>query len=114
MAEVQPTAARRGVASHVELSRRAVRDLRPLGPGIHQHQIRADIDALAASAPNLNIRALEGCAPWLRLRQGDYRLLYRPLRADELQERSGAANAGFLVERIVHRRDLEQAVTTLS
>jgi len=62
---------------------------------------------------SLDIKALQGRTPWLRLRSGDYRLLYRPLRPDELAQRPADSEAGYLIERIVHRRDLEQAVVTL-
>ena len=53
-----------------------------------------------AYVDNLN-KALDGHAPWLRLRIGDYRALYRPIEG------------GWWVERVVNRRDLEQALTTL-
>jgi hypothetical protein len=62
---------------------------------------------------NLDIVALRGRAPWLRLRSGDWRVLLRPLSAAELADVGGAAERGFLVARIVNRRDLERAVATL-
>jgi mRNA-degrading endonuclease RelE of RelBE toxin-antitoxin system len=78
------------VAVHVELSSRAIRDLKGLDPG---HDRKAVIDALTvglAAAPspgNPGIKALKGAAPWLRLRVGDYRILYRPLTQTELKAR---------------------------
>lgn len=66
---------------------------------------------------NLDVKALEGHGSWLRLRVGAYRILYRPLSVEELatvgRRRGGQAEAGYLVARIVHRRDLERAVDTL-
>jgi mRNA-degrading endonuclease RelE of RelBE toxin-antitoxin system len=99
--------------AYVELARRAIRDLRHLGPGTHQRQLRAAIDALASDAAHLDVKPLEGHAPWLRLRDGDYRLLYRPLRPDELRARPGSLDAGYLIARVIHRRELERAVSTL-
>jgi hypothetical protein len=62
---------------------------------------------------NLDVLALRGRAPWLRLRSGDWRVLLRPLNAAELAEVAGTATGGFLVARIANRRDLERAVATL-
>lgn len=106
--------------AHVELSNRARRDLRRLGRGPDRKPI---VDALTTSltadppSDNLDVKSLEGHGPWLRLRVGDYRLLYRPLTSEELAEvvrrRGQPADTGYLVARIVHRRDLERAVDTL-
>jgi hypothetical protein len=69
-----------------------------------------------------DVKALQGAAPWLRMRVGDYRIIYRPLSKDELAQAveetraSGdepEASEGYLVQRIVHRRDLERAVASL-
>jgi len=40
-------------------------------------------------------------------------VLLRPLTPTELAEVAGTAERGFLVARIVNRRDLERAVATL-
>jgi mRNA-degrading endonuclease RelE of RelBE toxin-antitoxin system len=147
------------VDAHVELLSKAKQDLKRVGPGPDR---KAIIDALTVGLTalpppdNLNVKALKGAAPWLRLRVGDYRILYRPLSQFELQAleerrrsaierkkvteliRQGKlqeltqqgnleelrrlmdpqrpleiAEAGFLVSRIVHRRDLDRAVRTL-
>jgi mRNA-degrading endonuclease RelE of RelBE toxin-antitoxin system len=136
------------VAVHIELFAKAKHDLHRIGPGPDR---KAIIDAvtvgLTAIPPpeNLNVKALKGAAPWLRLRVGDYRILYRPLTPFEvktLQDQREIAKqvrehgdpemliaylrgrrqgrgprqypeAGFLVARIVHRRDLDRAVRTL-
>lgn len=99
----------------VELSKRALRDLRR----IHRKSRRRLLDLLEnglAAEPqpaNLDIKALTGRAPWLRLRRGDYRVLYRPLTDSELRALTAPEQAGFLVERVVERGDLERAASTL-
>lgn len=101
--------------NHVELSRRAQRDLRAL-PGRDRGRIvRALREDLVDDPPpqNLDIVALQGRAPWLRVRVGNWRVLFRPLSSDELADAVGTAERGFLVARIVDRRDLERAVATL-
>jgi hypothetical protein len=62
---------------------------------------------------NLDIKTLVGRPPWLRLRRGEYRVLYRPLTDGELQALHASEKAGFLVERLVDRGDLERAASTL-
>jgi mRNA-degrading endonuclease RelE of RelBE toxin-antitoxin system len=94
----------------VVLSRRADRDLRRIGPGTDLTRIREALEVLAAGATNLDIKALAGAAPWHRLRVGDYRVLYRAVDAGEV----GDSRARWLVARVVHRRDLERAVSTLT
>ena len=94
----------------VVLSRRAERDLRRLGSDETLTRIREALEALAAGGTSLDITALAGAAPWHRLRVGDHRILYRPVKPSEAID----ANALWLVARIVHRRDLERAVSTLT
>jgi mRNA-degrading endonuclease RelE of RelBE toxin-antitoxin system len=107
--------------AHVELSGTARRDLKRLGPGPER---KAVIDALTVGlaaipqAENLDIKALEDAMPYLRLRVGDYRVIYRPLDPAEISEVAGRrglpeVGVGYLVARIVHRRDLERAVASL-
>lgn len=91
----------------IVLSRRAERDLRRVGPGEGLERIH---DALAAGEANLDIKPLAGTAPWQRLRVGDYRILYRPVGPAD----GTAGEARWLVARVVHRRDLERAVATLT
>ncbi len=57
---------------------------------------------LGDQTENLDVKPLQGRPGWWRLRVGDWRILYL---AD--------AN-GIVVERIVNRRDLERAVSTLA
>jgi mRNA-degrading endonuclease RelE of RelBE toxin-antitoxin system len=94
----------------VVLSRRAERDPRRLGSGELLARIRDALEGLAAGGASLDIRPLAGAAPWHRLRVGDYRVLYRPVEPHEAPGQS----ARWLVARIVHRRDLARAVSTLT
>ena len=64
----------------------------------------AALGRLATPQPrDLDVVPLVGHAPWLRLRVGDYRVLFRP----------ESAPSTFLVVRVVNRRDLERAVANL-
>ncbi len=100
----------------VELSKCALRDLRRID---HKSRKRL-LDLLEhdlATEPhptNLDIKPLTGRVPWLRLRRGEYRVLYRPLTTGELRALAATEQAGFLVERVVDRGDLERAASTLS
>lgn len=87
----------------VRLTRRAERDLRRIGPGPPRRRITTALTTLGEQMPNLDVKALTGARPWLRLRVGDYRILY-------WQRPDGAYEVG----RIVHRRDLDAATDTLS
>ncbi len=94
----------------IVLSRRAEHDLRRIGAGADLTRVRLALEGLAAGADNLDIKALAGNAPWRRLRVGDHRVLYRAIVVGE----AANPNARWLVARIVHRRDLERAVSTLT
>ncbi len=100
----------------IELSKRALRDLRHID---HKSRKRL-LDLLErdlATEPqpaNLDIKPLTGRAPWLRLRRGEYRILYRPLTDRELLALTASEQAGFLVERVIERGELERAASTLS
>jgi mRNA-degrading endonuclease RelE of RelBE toxin-antitoxin system len=89
----------------VVLANRALRDLRRIQPREQREAIAEALDSLRAETANLDIRPLLGRAPWLRLRAGSYRILYRPLTSHE--------GTGFLVARIIDRRDLEEAIRRL-
>ncbi|MDO8187285.1 type II toxin-antitoxin system RelE/ParE family toxin [Conexibacter sp. JD483] len=100
---------------HVELSRRALRDLRRIDRCDRRRLLDVLERELAAEPqpPNLDVKQLAGRAPWLRLRRGGYRIPYRPLADAELATLGAAQPSGFLVERVVDRGDLDRAVTTL-
>lgn len=99
----------------VELSKRALRDLRRID---HQDRKRLldllENDLAAEPAPaNLDIKQLTGRAPWLGIRRGEYRIIYRALTLPELQTLDATDQTGYLVERIVDRGDLERASSSL-
>lgn len=100
---------------HVELSRRAQRDLKKLDDPVRATMLAAmKRDLAATDRQSLDIKQLKGRAPWLRLRSGEYRILYRPLTRDELKALPrGPSKKGFLVERVVKRGDLDRAAKTL-
>jgi mRNA-degrading endonuclease RelE of RelBE toxin-antitoxin system len=107
--------------NHVELDPAAARDLKRIGPGPQRNRVVRALAAALEPVPspgNADLKALAGHTPWLRLRVGDWRVVYRPLQAEELatiKDARGAIDAadGYLVHRIVHRRDLERAVRAL-
>ena len=106
--------------SHIELSRRAVRDLRAIPRKQLERVILPRLNGLeAASSPeNLDVRPVAGHAPWLRLRAGNFRILFRRLTRAELDLlalRRGTveSDTGFLIARIVDRSELERAVDTV-
>jgi mRNA-degrading endonuclease RelE of RelBE toxin-antitoxin system len=82
----------------VELSKRALRDLRRID---HKSRRRLldllenDLATEPQPGSNLDIKALAGRAPWLRLRRGEYRVLYRPL-ADRDTSCSPSSQSRFL------------------
>jgi mRNA-degrading endonuclease RelE of RelBE toxin-antitoxin system len=91
----------------LELSRRAARDLRKL----ERRDVERVRDALAElrrGAANLDVKPLRGSAPWLRLRVGELRVLYRPLSEEE-----AAAGAGWLIARVIPRGELDRGVASL-
>lgn len=94
----------------VVLSRQAERDLRRIGDLETFERLGEGLAALAGERPNLDARSLVGAAPWHRLRVGDYRILYRSVDPTETDDPA----IRYLVARIVHRRDLERAVSTLT
>jgi len=105
--------------NHVEFSKRAVKDLRGL-PENARKLARKKLKGLEPIPPlaNLDIKPVEGHRPWLRMRVGDYRVLFRVLsraEMDLLVMRRGAlaGETGYLVARVVDRAELERAVDTL-
>ena len=89
----------------VVIAERALHDLRRIQQRRQREAVVGALDGLNAAAPNLDVRPLRGRAPWFPLREGDYRILFRPLAAAE--------GDGYLVARIVNRRDLEEPIRHL-
>ena len=91
------------MSPRVRFSRRAAKDLDRLSSP-DARRVRAALSRLAIPLPrDLDVVPLVGHPPWLRLRDGDFRVLFRPERA----------RSTFLVVRVVNRRDLERAVAGL-
>jgi mRNA-degrading endonuclease RelE of RelBE toxin-antitoxin system len=89
----------------VQYSTRAAREIRKL-PAQDARRLREAIERLAGSgerAENLDIKVLAGHAPWLRIRVGDWRVIYRPVDP----------GPGYFVARVINRRDLESAIKQL-
>jgi len=85
----------------ITLTKAAERDLRRIGLGPDAQRIGAALRSLETNAANLDVVSVSGHPGWLRLRVGDWRILYR-------------LHAGSRVmARIVNRRDLEAAVRSL-
>jgi mRNA-degrading endonuclease RelE of RelBE toxin-antitoxin system len=99
---------------NVELSRRAERELLRLAARDRERIVLA-LRSLGIAPPpaNLDIAPLRGRPPWLRLRVGDFRVLFRPLTMDERSGLKLAGERGYLVARVVNRRELERAVRIL-
>lgn len=94
--------------ARVELTTRALRDLRRLDEP-HRRRVAVALEELTAGAENLDVKALVGHAPYLRLRVGDWRVIYRPTTEQE----AAAGGEGWFVFRIINRRDLERAARSL-
>lgn len=70
----------------------------------------AGLARLAEDPANLDIKAMVGSAGWLRLRIGNYRVCYLPVTGNT---GDGKPTVIYVVERIVHRRDLDAAAASL-
>ena len=99
---------------YVEINARFLDDLRRL-PARVQERVSAvlnDVLPLEPQPPNLDIRAMKGHPPWLRLRVGDWRIVFRPLTQRELRairHREGSFFArGYYIQRVVNRRELDR------
>jgi mRNA-degrading endonuclease RelE of RelBE toxin-antitoxin system len=93
----------------VQVSPRALRDLKKIQPGDRRLvttalQRLADPEPLGAAA-----KTLIGAHPYLRLRAGDWRIIYCPLSHVD----PNPAGPGWYVARVVNRRDLDTTVRSL-
>jgi ParE toxin of type II toxin-antitoxin system, parDE len=91
----------------------AERDLRKLRGSSGLERIREAISALERGDEGLDVVALEGRRPWRRLREGDWRIIFRPLSPAEARRLGIADGQAILIARIVNRRDLDRAIRTL-
>ena len=99
--------------AHVELSRRAERDLRNLSAADRRRLVSA-IKQILGRDPlpaNADDRALSGRAPWRRLPVGELRVLFREMSLDELP--ANVAH-GRRIARIIHRGAFHRATSTLT
>jgi mRNA interferase RelE/StbE len=90
--------------AEVRLARRAEKDLDALPRRIAARAIKA-LETLAEDpgAEQLDVKLLVGRRPWRRMRVGDYRILFKVADRGRI----------ILVARVIDRRDLERALTTL-
>jgi mRNA-degrading endonuclease RelE of RelBE toxin-antitoxin system len=90
--------------SNVKLAPRAIRGLKDLDRQTRK-RVQQAFQALGADAANLDVKPVDGHAPWRRLRVGEHRVLYRELTDD--------ADARYLVARVIDRRDLHRTIDKL-
>jgi mRNA-degrading endonuclease RelE of RelBE toxin-antitoxin system len=99
--------------NYIEINTRFLDDLRRL-PFRVQQRVSTALDALPLEplSLNLDIKALKGHRPWLRLRVGDWRIVLRPLtrrELDAIRRREGSHfTRGYYVETVVNRRELDR------
>jgi mRNA interferase RelE/StbE len=87
--------------AEVVFSREALKDRRRI-PDERVREIASRLQMVATGrSRNLDIKALKGLKPWMRLRVGDYRVVYRK------------AGSTILVARVVSRQELESAIGKL-
>lgn len=89
----------------VTLSDAARRDLRRIGPCADAAQIGAALRSLGDDSANLDLQALDGHPGWLRLRAGDWLVVYRARERRRMRLRSTAEEGGWVVAHVVNRRD---------
>ena len=82
----------------VIVNSKARRDLRRIGAGSEPRRILDKLIELGRDEQNLDVKALQGARPWLRLRVGDYRVLYA-LAPGTHTRSSGSCIAGTLTAR---------------
>lgn len=101
------------MTDNVQFSKRGARDVERLSKP-QRVRVRKVLDSLSHEPPptNLDVRPLVGHEPWLRLRIGTLRLIFRRLTTEESRSRAIRGH-GYLVERVVDRRDLDEAVRPL-
>lgn len=90
--------------AELRLARRAEKDLDGLPKRVAARVVKAlEILGEDPGAEGLDVKPLVGRRPWRRLRVGGYRILFKPAERGRV----------LLVGRVIDRRDLERALTTL-
>lgn len=101
------------MAHFVLLSIRAEKDLRDINPAARS-RVEDAVKTLADDGDYpLDSAGLTDRRPWRRIRVGDWRILYRPVASEELGEYPNVDTDGYLVARVVNRRDLRKALRAL-
>lgn len=90
--------------AEVRLARKAVKDLDPLTDKAAQRVVTAlELLARDPESRSLDVKPLSGRKPWRRLRVGDHRVVFRLSKGGNV----------LLVARVVDRKYLERAISTL-
>lgn len=99
--------------AHLQVSPRAEKDFRRLdGPARNRvRSVLVDKLTVTPLPRNLDVKSLAGLSPWLRVRVGEHRIVFRPLTSGEL--RGTGSVAGWYVARIIDRKELLTAVKNL-
>ncbi len=94
----------------VKLSQQAVKDLARIGSD--RRRVVALLEALGEEPhpANLDVKPLRGPAPRSRARVGPYRVTFRRLTGEKARRLPGDRARGYVVARIVHRRELERII----
>ncbi len=96
------------------MSKKAFKDLKRLRSTNAYEKVKKAIEEDLRTEPhpqNLDIKFLKANKPWMRMRVGSHRVLFRPLSKAELAKYS--AKRGFAVERIIDRKELETVIAKL-
>jgi hypothetical protein len=106
---------------YIQMSVRASRDVTSMGRGPDQHRLIERMTEKITRYVNDgagDVVAITGAHPWLRLRVGDYRVIFRLLTSQEIETMrnvsSERSDAGVIVERVVHRSELSRALRRLT
>ena len=101
------------MTERVQFSWRARKDIERLSSSTRS-RVQAALGGLVELPPrsNLDIRPLTGRSPWLRLRIGNVRVILRPLTQSEAGLLR-VESPGYLVERVIDRRDVDDALRPL-
>jgi mRNA-degrading endonuclease RelE of RelBE toxin-antitoxin system len=97
--------------ARVDLSSSAQKDLAKLIKTAAGAEIKRVVMEELTAEPwpdNLDVVSLEGKGIWLRVRVGTFRIVLRPMTAAECTARD--VDKGYLVDRVLNRRDLERAL----
>jgi len=96
----------------LRFAKRAQRDWKRIGE-VDRGRISGSLEGLRADpkTASLDTEPLEGAAPWQRLRVGGHRVIFRAFSADE--RRAYGVERGYVVDRVIDRRDLDRVVRTL-